>query len=41
MNVWTHFFFWSDHYPTGPEDRICMSPRNKRNETEEIAWDFV
>ncbi|XP_078356069.1 uncharacterized protein LOC144640885, partial [Oculina patagonica] len=36
MNVWTHFFYWSDQYPTGPDDRICRSPGNKRNVTADV-----
>ncbi|XP_078344954.1 uncharacterized protein LOC144630471 [Oculina patagonica] len=40
MNVWTQFFYWSDQYPTGSDDRICRSPRNKRNATAAIVQEF-
>ena len=23
MNVWTHYLYWSDRYPTGPNDEKC------------------
>ncbi|KAJ7392017.1 hypothetical protein OS493_014953 [Desmophyllum pertusum] len=26
MNVWAQFFYWSEVYPTGPDDRNCLSP---------------
>ncbi|RMX38123.1 hypothetical protein pdam_00003071 [Pocillopora damicornis] len=25
MNVWTHYLYWSDRYPTGPNDEKCAS----------------
>ncbi|XP_078345067.1 uncharacterized protein LOC144630573 [Oculina patagonica] len=41
MNVWTHFIYWSDKYPTGPNDRICTSPgKLKRNVTAEVFQPF-
>ena len=33
MNVWAQFLYWSEDYPTGPDDRICRSPW--KNEPEE------
>lgn len=33
MNVWTHFYYWSDHYPSGPDDPICKVPLDRRNKT--------
>ncbi|KAJ7321740.1 hypothetical protein OS493_034360 [Desmophyllum pertusum] len=26
MNVWAQFYYWSAVYPTGPDDRACLSP---------------
>ncbi|XP_078344643.1 uncharacterized protein LOC144630195 isoform X2 [Oculina patagonica] len=26
MNVWAQFFYWSEVYPVGPDDRTCFSP---------------
>lgn len=23
MNVWIHYVYWSDSYPTGPDDPKC------------------
>ncbi|XP_078344331.1 uncharacterized protein LOC144629949 isoform X1 [Oculina patagonica] len=41
MNVYTHFVYWSDQYPTGPDDPICRSPgKLKRNVTANVGQQF-
>lgn len=25
MNVWIHFLYWAESYPTGPDDARCTS----------------
>ena len=40
MNVWMHYYYWADRYPRGPDDRICTSLPNKRNETTVLTHQF-
>ena len=35
MNVWAQFLYWSEDYPTGPNDRVCRSPWKEAEEPEE------
>jgi len=40
MNVWANFFYWADHYPTGPDDRICRAPSERRHKTPSLVHYF-
>ena len=30
MNVWIHFLYWTESYPTGPDDARCTSSSKSR-----------
>lgn len=31
MNVWIYFIYWSDNYPTGPNDSRCKNRDQPHN----------
>ncbi|XP_028514531.1 uncharacterized protein LOC110237834 [Exaiptasia diaphana] len=36
MNVWFYYLYWSDNYPTGPDDSRCRSQGSKRAQTRDF-----
>ena len=43
MNVWTHYLYWSDRYPTGPNDEKCAGhsrAKSKISVSREGFWAF-
>ena len=36
MNVWIQYLYWTDEYPTGPDDPRCSNFQDPDSEAEHV-----